>query len=68
MGERVVLDTYGAAVLRMAPDSLLLRVGQDRADRHRANRLLRWLEVRGAHPTLAEVEAERARRGGGGRR
>ena len=50
-----------AAILAGIPDNLLRRRTGPNQQAHAAN-LARWLLDRGHRPSLAEIEAERARR------
>jgi hypothetical protein len=60
----IVLDPP-PAYLQYVPDYVLRPADRPRDQTHGADRLARWLRWAGvrALPTLAEVEAERARRG-----
>lgn len=48
-------------LLESIPDNLLIRDGRQ-ANNQRGTRLLRWLDGQGFHPSLLELEQERARR------
>jgi hypothetical protein len=55
-------SSWAARVLADAPDHLIARHPNDGTQRKRRIDLLAYLEARGAHPTLLELEQERRRR------